>query len=557
MHSHRQQQGIGSLWMRDRAGGPPHPPFPEDWEGGLRRQSPPLLGGADLLFNMSVEEEEALGQALASLGCSGLGADAWPSGFGAGGGMPLSCSGLGASAWVVSEVQPQGALLQSWMTELTGVTEQHGTGATCRLGGDAAGGMAGRPRGRASAASATYTRKKRQKTLSVKVCGSDEATESEGGGWEPRAARSRRTSRGGGGKAASAKNKPEGEVEDKKGEEEEEEEKKEAGVPAAVKKSSRAYRSPSYRRLASPTSSLGGAGSPTPAAAAAAPDLPPRVQPALRQMLLDAWSARWEAARHALASLEEEPLPASALMQRAVELVAREGGRQPQNPADVAAATPGGGCQAGGATLAAAAAAEEELPVDADDLLVDVIIFSPGRSDLASDELLVLGSQMVSELRDAVSCVAEANLASEAAVKVEAEPSGPRGRRASNGGGSGGCAVAAAAGSRPGGPGGGGDGGGGGHCGRGSYLFFEGTFLNDMRAQGALDYSRPIIELCRCVRGCVHVHAGVGVGVGEGSQQVHGMDACLRVCVDGRVGVRSVRMSIPSMPIFCSPWFKV
>ncbi len=35
--------------------------------------------------------------------------------------------------------------------------------------------------------------------------------------------------------------------------------------------------------------------------------------------------------------------------------------------------------------------------------------------------------------------------------------------------------------------------------GNGSYLFLEGLFLNDMRAPDAIDYSQPIVDLCKWV----------------------------------------------------------
>jgi hypothetical protein len=89
------------------------------------------------------------------------------------------------------------------------------------------------------------------------------------------------------------------------------------------------------------------------------------------------------------------------------------------NPAAFQSPTPAGAegstltapAEGGGADGAVAVAASDELDPSSDEVLVNVAVYAPRRSDFLSDDLLLLGSQPLSALRDAIHCVAQANLA--------------------------------------------------------------------------------------------------------------------------------------------------
>jgi hypothetical protein len=145
----------------------------------------------------------------------------------------------------------------------------------------------------------------------------------------------------------------------------------------------------------------------------------------------------------------------------------------------------------------------------ADEVLVHVIVYCSGKTDVVLEEAVLLGSQKLSDLRDIISCAAETKAASEptsssaaastlpsrvsaeagsraglqAAVHRQQVPHKPTSHQIQLGGADGSAMLGGSSAAS---------------TSSGAYFFFEGMFCNDTRnAAGAVDYSKPIVDMCR------------------------------------------------------------
>jgi hypothetical protein len=116
----------------------------------------------------------------------------------------------------------------------------------------------------------------------------------------------------------------------------------------------------------------------------------------IRQMLVDEWSSRLSKARDYVSSLQDTAaadLSGAGALAKAADQASRELAQQqqqqpqPQQQQQLALPWHGAEEEQGG----------DPGAVSPDEVLVDVAVYGPGRSDVISDEMLLLGSQKVRE----------------------------------------------------------------------------------------------------------------------------------------------------------------